>query len=213
MKKRIMWVGFLIMAIGMIVFSFVTAEVYYRASVENSREFLKIYANIVPADTAPEALTAELAKEYSERLGGARVTFLSSTGAFLADSEDKDDSDRSDRPEVSAAIREGEGFAVRASATIGKDMAYYCKAFDSFLLRISVPTGSFWTIYLRSMPSVLLFLVLDALLCLLFTYIATGYMLRPMEQITKGAALKKHNCNVNQHSCGQQSENKSKAGR
>ena len=192
MKKRIMWVGFLIMAIGMIVFSFVTAEVYYRASVENSREFLKIYANIVPADTAPEALTAELAKEYSERLGGARVTFLSSTGAFLADSEDKDDSDRSDRPEVSAAIREGEGFAVRASATIGKDMAYYCKAFDSFLLRISVPTGSFWTIYLRSMPSVLLFLVLDALLCLLFTYIATGYMLRPMEQITKGAALKKH---------------------
>lgn len=192
MKKRIMWVGFLIMAIGMIVFSFVSAEVFYRASVENSGEFLRVYANIFDKDLSEEQLTKELAQEYSSRLGGARVTFLTKDGKFLSDSEDKDESDRSDRPEVISAMADGEGFSVRASSTIGVDMAYFCKDMGSYLVRVAIPTGSFWSVYLQSMPTVLLFLVLDALLCLLFTYFATGYILRPMEKITKEAALKKH---------------------
>ncbi len=195
MKKRILWVSFALTAVALLIFSVFSAEIYYRSSLRHAEGFLRACSGAFDETRGIDELTEEYAAELSRRLDGARVTFLSAEGAFLADSEDKEDSDRSGRPEVAEAISggNGEGFDVRASSTLGTDLIYYCRAFSEqgYLVRIAVPTYSFWGIYADSLPTVAAFLLLDAVICLLFTYLFTGFMLRPLDKLARDAAVKK----------------------
>ena len=185
MKKRIMWLCFAITALALIVFSVISTDVYYGNSIEHTQNYLRAYMGIFDET---RTLDTAYAEELSEALDGARVTFLTTDGAFIADSEDEDDASRALRPEVREAMESGEGFDARSSATMGENFAYYCKKFESCLVRIAVRTDSVWGIYLDALPAVICFLVADALLCLLLTYLMTGFMLRPMEDLVRGAA-------------------------
>ena len=95
------------------------------------------------------------------------------------------------RPEVRDAIASGEGFDARMSQTLGDTFLYYCKRFDGYLVRIAERTQSVWGIYLDALPAVAIFLVADAAVCLLLSYLSTGFILRPLEQLAKDAACKK----------------------
>mgnify|MGYP001623898112 FL=1 len=191
MKKRIMWVGFAITAIALIVFSVISAEIYYDNDVAYSHRYLRAYMAAFDDTRTEDQLDAAYAKELSDALGGARVTFLTAEGEFLADSEDEDDASRSLRPEVQDAIRSGEGFSARVSETLGDTFMYYCKRFDGYLVRIADRTQSMGSIYLDSLPAVGIFLLADALVCLLLSYLSTGYILKPLEQLARDAACKK----------------------
>ena len=191
MKKRIMWMGFAITAIALIVFSVISAEIYYRRSLSYTERYLRGYMAAFDEARTMEELTEQYAEELSSALGGARVTFLTAEGVFLADSEDEDDGSRAMRPEVRKAIAEGEGFDAGTYQTLGDAFLYYCRRFDGYLVRIAERTQSMGTIYLDALPAVAVFLVADALVCLLLSYLSTGYILRPLEQLTRDAALKK----------------------
>ena len=188
MKLRIMWIGFAITAVALLLFSVVSTEIYYRNSVDHTYEYLRAYTNFFEEG---RTLDADYARAFSRELNGARVTFLTPEGEFIADSEDNDVDSRRDRPEVRDAIESGEGYAVRASSTLDDSFIYYCRRYDTCLVRISVRASSMWGIYLTSLPAVACFLVADALVCLLLTYLATGFVLKPMEQLVRDAAQKK----------------------
>lgn len=193
MKKRIMWIGFAITAIALIVFSVVSAEIYYDNDIAYSQRYLRAYMAAFDDTRSVETLDEAYAKELSAALGGARVTFLTSEGEFIADSEDEDDSSRAMRPEVRDAIsgESGEGFDTRVSQTLGDTFIYYCKRFDGYLVRIAERTQSMWSIYLDALPAVAVFLAADAVVCLLLSYLSTGFILKPLEQLAKDAARKK----------------------
>ncbi len=190
MKKRIMWMGFAITAIALIVFSVISAEIYYDNDVSYSERYLRAYMAAFDDTRTVQELDAAYAKELSEALGGARVTFLTAEGDFIADSEDEDDGSRSMRPEVRDAIRDGEGMSTRVSQTLGETFMYYCRRFDGYLVRIAERTQSMWSIYLDALPAVVIFLLADALVCMLLSYLSTGYILKPLEQLTRDAACK-----------------------
>ena len=185
MKKRIMWLCFAITAAALIVFSVVSTEVYYNNSVGHAQTYLKAY---LAAFDESRTLDRTYAEELSAALNGARVTFLAPDGAFLADSEDADDASRALRPEVRDAIQTGEGAAVRSSATLGESFVYYCRRYESCLVRVAVRTDSVWGIYVDSLPAIACFLAADALICLLITYLSAGFMLKPMEDLVRSAA-------------------------
>ncbi len=191
MKKRIMWVGFAITAIALIVFSVISAEIYYNSTIVYSQRYLRAYMAAFDDTRTAGELDAAYARELSGALGGARVTFLTAEGEFIADSEDVDEGSRSMRPEVRDAIASGEGFDARMSQTLGDTFLYYCKRFDGYLVRIAERTQSVWGIYLDALPAVAIFLVADAAVCLLLSYLSTGFILRPLEQLAKDAACKK----------------------
>lgn len=182
MRRRILWVSILITFIGLIVFSLASTEIYYKTSVEHTKEYLKVYMNEYNAEiTADEAY----AKELSASLGGARVTFMRSDGTVIADSVAEGVSENhANRAEVIAAMEKGEGYAVRASDTLGKNMIYYCKKFDEVFVRIAVFTSSEWSIYATALPTVVWFLLADGLVCLIFTYLATDFILKPVRQLS-----------------------------
>ncbi|MCY0993209.1 ATP-binding protein [Nannocystis sp. ILAH1] len=80
-----------------------------------------------PADAVADQLGAA---------SGARVTIIDRSGKVLGDSEIAADElatvdSHSDRPEVMAAVAEGEGRAVRYSATLGTDMMYIAVPFTA----------------------------------------------------------------------------------
>lgn len=188
MRKRILLFSLLITFAGIVLFSFTSTQVYYNSSIEHSKDYLRVYMNSFGDEYA---LDEEGAKSFSDDLGGVRVTFLDLRGGVLGDSDsEKVTENHLDRAEVIQALKEGEGFAVRSSATVGSNLIYYCKYFEEYgaLVRIAVPTSSEWALYAKALPAVAGYLVLDVLLCLLFTYIATYFLLNPVKKIAYDAS-------------------------
>ena len=193
MKKRILWTGVLISAIALLVFSFISAELYYKSSLRYTEDDLRAYMERFDAALSQEELTEEYARALSEELFGARVTFLDENGAILADSVEGEEDTRADRPEVVEAMREGEGFDARASQTLREDYSYYCRRFQNgaYYVRIAIPTQSLLDVYLSSFPVVFTFLLLDLAVCLLATYLLTDTVLKPVEKLAMDAARRK----------------------
>lgn len=82
------------------------------------------------------------------RMPQERLSLLDNSGNVLADTApgaqpvSKLDN-HADRPEVRAAMKEGQGFSIRSSGTLGTDMAYASvRVNDNYLLRIALPLAS-----------------------------------------------------------------------
>ena len=190
MKKRILWTGVLISAIALIVFSFISAELYYKRSLRYTEDDLKMYMERFDSSLTVDGLTEEYARALSDELFGARITFLNENGDLICDTVDEDAESRADRPEVREAMREGEGFDARQSATLRIDYSYYCRQFQggAYYVRIAIPTQSLMDVYLSSFPVVFTFLLLDLAGCVLVTYLFTSFILKPVEVLVMDAA-------------------------
>ncbi len=186
MKWRIWLLSFGIMVVGLLIFGFASTQVYYNSSVDDSKEFLRVYMN---AYDDSYALNEQGAKAFSEKLNGARVTFMDSQGNVLADSmADEIQEKHSDRSEIKDAIFKGEGFSVRDSSTLGKDMVYYCKNFDGkFLVRVAIFTDSNWSIFAKTLPTFLAFAGIMFALCVVIAFVATHFIVSPVKQLAKEA--------------------------
>lgn len=192
MRKRILLVTLLVSVVGVLFLSILFSAVFYGQTVERTFSELKIYMNVYEAGYASLPPDEEQAQALSEELGGARVTFLSETGEVLADTGGAEDNHVT-REEVQQALLTGEGRSVRTSATLRESMLYYCRAFEQgdtlLLVRLAVPTRSGLAIFAESLPTVVWFLVVDILCCLFAAWLATSFVLRPVEQLTQEAAL------------------------
>lgn len=172
--------------LGVLIFGIGATQVYYNSSINNSKNYLKVYMNEY---TTEYALNNEGAEALSEKLNGARVTFMDVHGSVLADSEaDELEEDHSDRQEIRDAILNGEGFAVRSSSTLGKNMVYYCKSFDNCLVRIAVYTDSDWSIFVSILPQFVIFAGLMIVVCMIFAFVATHFILSPVKRLASEAA-------------------------
>ena len=192
MRKRILLVTLLVSVVGVLFLSILFSAVFYGQTVERTFSELKIYMNVYEAGYASLPPDEEQAQALSEELGGARVTFLSETGEVLADTGGAEDNHVT-REEVQQALLTGEGRSVRTSATLRESMLYYCRAFEQgdtlLLVRLAVPARSGLAIFAESLPTVVWFLVVDILCCLFVAWLATSFVLRPVEQLTQEAAL------------------------
>ena len=187
MRKRILWVSLLITIVGLLVFSLVSTNIYYANSVEYGKEHLSTFMNFYDRELYPPDETG--AERFSAALDGARVTFMALDGDVLADSEKGDvTQNHSDREEVIAALKDGRGFAVRKSQTLGENSIYLCQKFDDLLVRVSISASSQWAVFADAVPTLVWFAVADVAVCLLFTWLATGFFLKPVERLTEQAA-------------------------
>jgi len=183
MRKRLLLLSLAISLVGLLIFSVVSADIYYQNTVNSFEDTLKVYMNVYE-----EGITADEkgAKEMSDRLEGARVTFLDKNGNVLADTEQGDEN-YADSEEIIQAIAFGEGFSIR-NAGLNKNMAFYCRQYGEVLVRIALPTPSQWAVFGKFVPTIIWVLIIDAVLCLAFAFLLTGFILRPLEKMTKEAA-------------------------
>lgn len=187
MKWRIWLLSLGITFACLFVFSFAAAQVYSQSSVDDSKEYLRVYMNSYSAEFT---LDEQGAADFSKKLNGARVTFMDAQGNVLGDSIAADDlGNHSDRTEIKDAISDGEGFAVRGSSTLGKNMVYYCKKFDGgFLVRIAIFTDTYWSLFAKSLPVLLYFSIIIFVLCAVIAFVSTHFILTPVKKLATEAA-------------------------
>lgn len=187
MKLRIWLLSFGITLVCVLFFGIAATQSYYRSSIDDGKKYLRVYMNAF--DESAYSLDADGVKLFSEKLNGARVTFMDAQGNVLADSgTDKEMLNHSDRAEIRDAIFGGDGFAVRGSSTLGKSMIYYCKNFDGrFLVRVAVFTDSDWMIFVRTLPTLALFAGIMIALCIVVAFVATHFIMTPVKQLAKEA--------------------------
>lgn len=186
MKWRIWLLSFGITIACVLIFGFASTQVYYNSSIDDSKEYLRVYMNSYDESFT---LDEDGAKAFSEKLNGARVTFMDSQGNVLGDSiADEPRENHSDRTEIKDAIFNGEGFAVRGSSTLGKNMVYYCRNFGGrFLVRIAVFTDSDWSIFASTLPTFATFGVIMIALCALLAFTAAHFIISPVKQLATEA--------------------------
>lgn len=191
MRARILIISLLVTTFAIIIYSLVSTQLYYKITIEDRRDTLSVCAGVF--DGGEYSLDDGGAAEMSENLGGVRVTFMDGDGQIIGESSsDEIERDHSDRKEVKEAMESGEGFAVRSSDTLSRDMVYYCRAVEvdgqTYLVRVAQFVQSSWAMYAGLLPSLAAYFLIDILGCLVFTYIATYYVLRPVESLTREAA-------------------------
>lgn len=186
MKWRIWLLSLGIMLASVLIFGFVSTQVYYNSSIDDSKEYLRVYMNEYDDSYT---LDEQGATAFSEKLNGARVTFMRLDGSVLADSMADDDMENhSDRSEIKDAILNGEGFAVRGSSTLDKNMVYYCKNFDgNYLVRIAIFTDSDWAIFVKTLPTFAMFTGIMLVLCVVLAVISTHIVITPVKKLATEA--------------------------
>lgn len=191
MKWRVWLLSLGITLFCVLIFGLASTQVYYKSSVDDGRNYLSVYMNEYDESEYPQNEAG--AKAFSEKLGGARVTFMDAQGHVIADSEaEKIDVNHSDRAEIIETIENGvngDGFAVRSSETIGKSMMYYCRNFDgAYLVRIAIATDSDWMIFVKTLPTLASFFAVILMLCVAAAFIATNIVVSPVKKLAEEAA-------------------------
>ena len=190
MKWRIWLLSITTMLVCVVVFCIATTSVYYNSSIDDGKEYLKVYMN--EFDATKYSFDETGAKSFSEKLNGARVTFMDSQGNVEADSlADNTERNHSDREEIIDALKgglNGEGYAVRSSSTLGKNMLYYCRNFNGeYLVRIAIFTDTAGTIFVRTLPTMLYFLLFMSVVCVVIAIVATNFIVTPVKKLAKQA--------------------------
>ena len=193
MRRRILLVSLLVSVVGLVLLSVLFTELYYSGAISQAEGQLKIYMNVFEDECDPAAEANAEAERLSELFGGARITLFSPDGAVLADTQSDTSENHAAREEFTEALESGEGFAVRSSSTLGTNMIYYCRAFPAegnvqYLARIAVPVSSEVAVFTDAIPTLIWFILVDVLVCLLIAWLATSFILRPVERLTKAAA-------------------------
>ena len=193
MRRRILLVSLLVSVVGLVLLSVLFTELYYSGAISQAEGQLKIYMNVFEDEYDPAAEANAEAERLSELFGGARITLFSPDGAVLADTQSDTSENHAAREEFTEALESGEGFAVRASSTLGTNMIYYCRTFPAegnvqYLARIAVPVSSEVAVFTDAIPTLIWFILVDVLVCLLIAWLATSFILRPVERLTKAAA-------------------------
>lgn len=187
MRRRLLLASLIITIVGLVIFSVVTANVSYRSLITNTRGIVTTQLNALTAEDIADG-GASAAQALSASLGGMRVTFMDSEGNVTGDSFGVPAGEsRATREEVAAAMLSGEGWSTRRSDTTGEDMLYVCKRTDNGLVRLGIATSSQSDTVVDSLPSLAWFLVLDVLVCLVFSYFATNYALKPVEELARSS--------------------------
>lgn len=189
MRKRILIALLSITVAGILLLALLFTDVFYQNNVDAAERQLQIYMNFFDA-SAP--FTQEEAESFSQKTDGARVTLMEADGTVVADSyAPVQGQTREDREEVREAIENGEGYSVRESGTVGENMIYYCVRLDGqggALVRIGMRLDTGVSFFVDALPTVIWFLVLDILCCLVFAWLATSAILKPVENLTKELA-------------------------
>lgn len=190
MKWRIWLVSLCVTLVSVVLFGIYATQVYYNSSVDDGKNYLKVYMN--EFDATEFSFDEAGAKAYSDKLNGARVTFMDAQGSVIADSAtETPDLDHSTRPEIIEAIsngKNGEGFAVRSSSTLGQNMIYYCKNFNGeFLVRVAIFTDMGWLIFVKTLPTLVSFLAIMIGLCVVVAVVTTNIIVAPMKKLASDA--------------------------
>ena len=189
MRKRILVTTLIVVLLGMLVYSVVSAGILHRTLLDEAEAALAAVAAMYDGGGADDEAAAALSKDT----GGMTVTFLDETGKVTGDSAGTETGeDLSFLEEVGEALAGGSGSAPREDAD-GVYRLWYCERTASgALIRIAMPVLTSGDVMLRTLPYLGWFMLLAVVFSLIFTYFATAWILRPVEELAEKSRTSAH---------------------
>lgn len=180
MSKRILLTSLIVTIFVILFFAITSTEVYHNQIVTETKTILKTYTNVYKA-------SGEKPEDLKELLDCNSLTVMDLTGKVIYDSNGASIGSVIDAIDVQAAISSGEGSSEGYSIEKKMTEVFYCTNTENELIRISICINSSTTMFLQALPTLLGFLVLDITLCLLFTWLATSFILHPVKELAQSA--------------------------
>ncbi|MFC1760486.1 ATP-binding protein [Planctomycetota bacterium] len=187
-KKRLIWQlvpSFLLIAIAAIIAATVYASSAFREFyLDKTRSEMRLFADGIVEQVhqlldGPESEVDALCKRLGQADDGRlRVTVILPDGKVIGDSDENPANmkDHSDRPEIVAAMQQGQGWILRRSPTLGSTMMYVAVGIHAeqqplAVVRAAIDTtdidGALEAFYVKMFGSGLVFALCAAVLSLL----------------------------------------------
>lgn len=185
MKKKINRYLILTVFLTLVATLIMAVAIFHHMYREQIVEDMKTYAQLISGMVTSGE---ELERQYTDPQPDLRVTVISTDGTVTYDSKAGSDqmSNHSDRPEIKKAEKSGEGYAVRHSDTLHRDMYYYAVQLENGdILRISKEEDSIWSVFRNTMYGIAGVALLMLLICLLFSRYITTSLVRPIEKLAQ----------------------------
>ena len=116
-----------------------------------------------------------------------RITWIATDGTVLYDNENDETilENHLNRPEVKEAISNGEGDSDRQSATMDTKTYYHAILLDDgTMLRVSTSARSIMNIFVSSIPSMLIVMIVIAGVCVILANKLTKNLMAPIEKVS-----------------------------
>ena len=123
--------------------------------------------------------------EQEENKENFRITWIAADGTVLGDTSANQDGmeNHAERPEIVAALRDGEGYDIRNSETLDENTFYYAvRLSDGTVLRVAKDIRSIWSIAVSMLPGMLVALAFMLFVCFVTTRYLTKSIMRPLEE-------------------------------
>lgn len=153
-----------------------------RSDLEVSAKLLKDTHYFESIDDYGDAI------DMSTDIDKFRVTWVAADGTVLYDNDTSADSleNHADRPEIREALETGTGETVRRSDTMNKNTFYYAVLLDNgTVLRVSTEAESIWSVFVTSMPLILLIILVIIVVCVALSHMLTKQLIRPIETMAE----------------------------
>lgn len=177
MKEKILKQFLKIALLAIIITLIISVGVFYRFFKLQAYDNLKAYI-VFAEGMLPDA--------DADMFAGSdvRITWINAKGEVLFDSSADAPAmeNHADRPEVKAALRNGEGKSIRSSDTLSKRTLYYAvRLEDGTVVRASREAGSIWIMFLQALPVILALAVMLYILCYFLSKHLTKRIVSPIE--------------------------------
>lgn len=183
MKKKLgaylLLTGFLTLAATLVITVLVFHHMYREQILDDMRTYAELFGEMI---FSGEELPKH-ADFYEENL---RVTAISPEGEVLFDNQTGAEAigNHADRPEVQEAAWKGEGYAIRHSDTLNRDLYYYAvRLANGDVLRISKEEDNIWSVFQNTIHGIVVVGLLMFLVCVLLSHYVTNLLVRPIERL------------------------------
>lgn len=172
----------LLASLSTMLFVTITFNNFFKRQLMND---LQLYTEfLVKYETMEEMV--KIGEDLKEE--GLRVTLLSNEGKVLLDSEVDvtQMENHARRPEIEAAMNNGEGQAIRMSETLGRSTYYYAKQTDDgIILRVSREAQNIFSFYTLLTPSLIVIAVVLAFMSFVIAHFLTKSLINPIERLAE----------------------------
>ena len=187
MRRRVYHSFILLIVLCVLILSVLFSLLFHNAAKEQELDAVRLYASLM-SDLLGSGVTgtihfsdyASTGQEY------IRITIIAPDGAIMLDSSA--DADRMenhrDRPEVMAAIQNGEGESIRYSDTLRTEMYYYAiRLKDGNILRVSRPVRGLAEVFTMALPIAAAVMLLVLVIANFAARKLTERVISPLEHI------------------------------
>ncbi len=183
MKKKINRYLLLTVFLSLSTTLLMAIAVFHHMYREQIIEDMKTYGEVLSGMISSGE---ELRDHYRSPDSDIRITAISAGGDVVYDSQAGNETlgNHADRPEVKEAEETGEGYAVRHSDTLNRDMYYYAVQLENGdVLRLSKEEKNIWSVFESTLRPIIAIGIGMFLLCMLLSRYITNSLVRPIEKL------------------------------